>query len=149
MSRSAIGRLALRELMEQAWQQVQGQAREMLKGAVEGLLLAAANFQPLGRATKGASDFRPVDAVPVSVPADAARLRLFREEPRERVRRLFHGVAVLPVLRQVFAVLLILRLGPRGQARFYRAHVLQYRPHPLLPAEGYAPGAEVRMSASS
>jgi len=37
---SPEGRVALRELMEQAWQQVEGQAREMLKRAVEGLLVA-------------------------------------------------------------------------------------------------------------
>lgn len=37
---SPNGRVALRELMEQAWQQVEGQAREMLKGTVEGLLVA-------------------------------------------------------------------------------------------------------------
>src|SRR5260370_36798554 len=30
----------MRELMEQAWQQIEGQAREMLKRAVEGLLVA-------------------------------------------------------------------------------------------------------------
>jgi putative transposase len=40
MTISLEGRVALRELMEQAWQQVEGQAREMLKRAVEGLLLA-------------------------------------------------------------------------------------------------------------
>jgi len=40
MSISPNGRVALRELMEQAWQQVEGQAREMLKRAVEGLLVA-------------------------------------------------------------------------------------------------------------
>ncbi len=40
MSISPDRRLALRELMEQAWQQVQGQAREMLKRTVEGLLVA-------------------------------------------------------------------------------------------------------------
>jgi len=39
MSISLEGRLTLQELMEQAWQQVQGQARQMLKQAVEGLLL--------------------------------------------------------------------------------------------------------------
>jgi hypothetical protein len=38
MTISLGGRLTLRELMEQAWQQVEGQARTMLKGAVEGLL---------------------------------------------------------------------------------------------------------------
>ena len=32
---SPSGRVALRELMEQAWQQVEGQARGMLKRAVE------------------------------------------------------------------------------------------------------------------
>jgi len=37
---SPNGRVALRELMEQAWQQVEGQARGMLKGAIEGLLQA-------------------------------------------------------------------------------------------------------------
>lgn len=40
MTVSLKGRVALRELMEQAWQEVEGQAREMLKRAVEGLLLA-------------------------------------------------------------------------------------------------------------
>ena len=40
MTVSLEGRVALRELMAQAWQQVEGQAREMLKRAVEGLLLA-------------------------------------------------------------------------------------------------------------
>lgn len=40
MSVSLEGRVALRDLMAQAWQQVEGQAREMLKRAVEGLLLA-------------------------------------------------------------------------------------------------------------
>jgi putative transposase len=40
MTISLEGRVALGELMEQAWQQVEGQAREMLKRAVEGLLLA-------------------------------------------------------------------------------------------------------------
>ncbi len=40
MTLSLAGRLTLRELMEQAWQQIQGQAREMLKRAVEGLLVA-------------------------------------------------------------------------------------------------------------
>jgi putative transposase len=38
MSVSLTGRVALPALMEQAWQQVEGQAREMLKRAVEGLL---------------------------------------------------------------------------------------------------------------
>jgi putative transposase len=40
MSVSVEGRVALRELMSQAWQQVEGQAREMLKRSVEGLLQA-------------------------------------------------------------------------------------------------------------
>lgn len=40
MTTSLEGRVALRELMAQAWQQVQGQAREMLKRSVEGLLQA-------------------------------------------------------------------------------------------------------------
>src|ERR1700739_3719029 len=40
MTVSLEGRVALQELMVQAWQQVEGQAREMLKRAVEGLLLA-------------------------------------------------------------------------------------------------------------
>ena len=40
MSLSLNGRVALRELIEQAWQQVEGQAREMLKRSVEGLLQA-------------------------------------------------------------------------------------------------------------
>jgi hypothetical protein len=40
MSVSVEGRIALRELMSQAWQQVEGQAREMLKRSVEGLLRA-------------------------------------------------------------------------------------------------------------
>lgn len=40
MTVSLEGRVALRELMVQAWQQVEGQARGMLKGAVEGLLVA-------------------------------------------------------------------------------------------------------------
>jgi putative transposase len=40
MTVSLEGRVALRELMAQAWQEVEGQAREMLKRAVEGLLLA-------------------------------------------------------------------------------------------------------------
>ncbi len=40
MSKSLTGRLTLRELVEQAWRQVEGQAREMLKRAVEGLLEA-------------------------------------------------------------------------------------------------------------
>ncbi len=40
MTLSLAGRLTLRELMEQAWQQVEGQARGMLKRAVEGLLQA-------------------------------------------------------------------------------------------------------------
>src|SRR5580693_6433707 len=40
MSVSIEGRVALRELMSQAWQQVEGQAREMLKRSVEGLLQA-------------------------------------------------------------------------------------------------------------
>lgn len=40
MSVSLEGRVALRELLEQAWRQVQSQAREMLKGSVEGLLEA-------------------------------------------------------------------------------------------------------------
>jgi hypothetical protein len=77
--------------------------------------------------------------MPVREPAEAAHLRVFREEPRQRVRCLFPVLAVLPVLREVFAVLLVLGLGPRGQARFLRARGLQYRPHPLfgrLPAEG-------------
>jgi hypothetical protein len=34
MTVSLEGRVALRELMAQAWQQVEGQAREMLKRAV-------------------------------------------------------------------------------------------------------------------
>jgi putative transposase len=37
---SLSGRLTLRELMEQAWRQVEGQARGMLQRAVEGLLVA-------------------------------------------------------------------------------------------------------------
>jgi len=40
MTLSLSGRVALRELMTQAWREVEGQAREMLKRAVEGLLLA-------------------------------------------------------------------------------------------------------------
>ncbi|MGB8493543.1 MAG: transposase [Candidatus Acidiferrum sp.] len=40
MTISPSGRVTLRELMEQAWQQVAGQARTMLKAAVEGLLVA-------------------------------------------------------------------------------------------------------------
>ena len=40
MTVSLEGRVTLRELMEQAWQQVEGQAREMLKRSVEGLLQA-------------------------------------------------------------------------------------------------------------
>src|SRR6202163_4401842 len=40
MSVSLKGRVALRELREQAWQQVEGQARGMLQKAVEGLLVA-------------------------------------------------------------------------------------------------------------
>jgi putative transposase len=40
MSVSVEGRVALRELMSQAWQEVEGQAREMLKRSVEGLLQA-------------------------------------------------------------------------------------------------------------
>jgi putative transposase len=40
MTVSLEGRVALRELMAQAWQQVEEQAREMLKRAVEGLLVA-------------------------------------------------------------------------------------------------------------
>lgn len=40
MTLSLTGRLPLRELLEQAWQQVEGQAREMLKRSVEGLLQA-------------------------------------------------------------------------------------------------------------
>jgi len=40
MTISLGGRLTLRELLEQAWEQVAGQARGMLKQAVEGLLLA-------------------------------------------------------------------------------------------------------------
>lgn len=40
MTLSLTGRVTLQELMEQAWQQVEGQAREMLKRAVQGLLVA-------------------------------------------------------------------------------------------------------------
>jgi putative transposase len=40
MTVSLKGRVALQELMVQAWQQVEGQARRMLKRAVEGLLQA-------------------------------------------------------------------------------------------------------------
>lgn len=40
MTLSLDGRLTLREVIEQAWQEVEGQARAMLKRAVEGLLLA-------------------------------------------------------------------------------------------------------------
>lgn len=40
MTLSLSGRLTLRELMEQAWQQVEGQARELLQRSVEGLLQA-------------------------------------------------------------------------------------------------------------
>jgi len=40
MSVSLEGRVALRELLSQAWQQVEGQAREMLKRSIEGLLQA-------------------------------------------------------------------------------------------------------------
>ncbi len=40
MSISLSGRVPLREVVEQAWLQIQGQAREMLKRAVEGLLQA-------------------------------------------------------------------------------------------------------------
>ncbi len=40
MSLSLSRRVTLRELMEQAWQQIEGQARDMLKRAVEGLLIA-------------------------------------------------------------------------------------------------------------
>ena len=40
MTLSLDRRLPLRELLEQAWQQVEGQAREMLKRTVEGLLQA-------------------------------------------------------------------------------------------------------------
>lgn len=40
MTLSLAGRLTLRELLDQAWRQVEGQARTMLKQAVEGLLMA-------------------------------------------------------------------------------------------------------------
>ena len=40
MTLSLAERVTLRELLEQAWQQVEGQARTMLKRAVEGLLMA-------------------------------------------------------------------------------------------------------------
>src|SRR2546426_9824705 len=40
MTISLTRRVTLRELLEQAWQQIEGQAREMLKRAVEGLLEA-------------------------------------------------------------------------------------------------------------
>ena len=40
MTISLEGRIALRELMAQAWQRVEGQAREMLKRSIEGLLQA-------------------------------------------------------------------------------------------------------------
>jgi putative transposase len=40
MTVSLEGRIALRELMSQAWQEVEGQAREMLKRSIEGLLQA-------------------------------------------------------------------------------------------------------------
>jgi putative transposase len=40
MSVSLEGRVTLRELLEQAWREVEGRAREMLKRAVEGLLEA-------------------------------------------------------------------------------------------------------------
>jgi putative transposase len=40
MAISLAGRLTLRQLLEQAWRQVEGQARGMLKQAVEGLLMA-------------------------------------------------------------------------------------------------------------
>lgn len=40
MTVSLEGRLTLREVIEQAWQEVEGQARGMLQRAVEGLLLA-------------------------------------------------------------------------------------------------------------
>lgn len=40
MTISLEGRIALRELMAQAWQRVEGQAREMLKGSIQGLLQA-------------------------------------------------------------------------------------------------------------
>jgi len=36
MTISLTRRVTLRELLEQAWQQIEGQAREMLKRAVEG-----------------------------------------------------------------------------------------------------------------
>jgi len=40
MTSSLAGTLTLRQVVEQAWQQVQGQAREMLKRSIEGLLEA-------------------------------------------------------------------------------------------------------------
>ena len=40
MSVSLNARIALRELMEQAWREVEGQACAMLKRSVEGLLQA-------------------------------------------------------------------------------------------------------------
>jgi hypothetical protein len=40
MTISLSGRLTLRELMQQAWQRVEGQARGMLKRSIEGLLQA-------------------------------------------------------------------------------------------------------------
>jgi hypothetical protein len=58
MTISLTGRLALRELLEQACQQVEGQAREMLKRAVEGLLQAERDRRVAEAARRGEKVYR-------------------------------------------------------------------------------------------
>ncbi len=58
MSISLEGRLTLRELMEQAWRQVEGQARGMLKQAVEGLLMAERDRRVAEAARRGEKIYR-------------------------------------------------------------------------------------------
>src|SRR3989441_11983702 len=58
MTISLTRRVTLRELLEQAWQQIEGQAREMLKRAVEGLLEAERDRRGAPAPQRGGKGYR-------------------------------------------------------------------------------------------
>ena len=58
MTVSLEGRVTLRELLAQAWQQVEGQALEMLKRAVEGLLVAERDHRVAEAKQRGEKVYR-------------------------------------------------------------------------------------------
>src|SRR3989442_12876029 len=58
MTISLTRRVTLRELLEQAWQQIEGQAREMLKRAGEGLLEAERDRRGAQGPPRGGKGYR-------------------------------------------------------------------------------------------